>query len=311
MVEAVPESVDLPDRVYGHRRCTEPVLLDLLASAAVRRLAGIDQSGAGSLAFPAARQVSRLEHSVGVMLLLAELGASVEEQAAGLLHDIAHTAFSHVVDYALDRRGEDYHEEHAASFIARTDLPRILLRHGMVVDRVADLERWPLLDRPSPDLCADRIDYTLRDLTAAGLITPTDAQRFVSDLVIAEDHIACGSLAAARWFRDAYRLLIREVFQDPSLQDANATLAGALRRALDEQVVDEALLMTDDATVLERLRRSGDAEITGAVARLAPATADPAARRGHAVPNKIRDVDPSVVVAGRPRRMSELCAPGP
>lgn len=94
------DHVDLVDRVYGRRRCAEPVLLDLLGSPAVRRLARIDQSGVGSVVFAAARRVSRLEHSVGVMLLLERFGAGVEEQAAGVLHDAAHTAFSHVVDYA-------------------------------------------------------------------------------------------------------------------------------------------------------------------------------------------------------------------
>ncbi len=28
---------------------------------------------------------------------------------------------------------------------------------------VLDLSRWPLLEQPAPDLCADRIDYTLQD----------------------------------------------------------------------------------------------------------------------------------------------------
>jgi HD superfamily phosphohydrolase len=32
------------------------------------------------------------------MLLVRRLGASLEEQIAALLHDVSHTAFSHVID---------------------------------------------------------------------------------------------------------------------------------------------------------------------------------------------------------------------
>lgn len=52
------------DPVYGEVRFTEPLLAELYASEAVQCLR-----------------------------------ADVVEQAAGLLHDVAHTAFSHVVDF--------------------------------------------------------------------------------------------------------------------------------------------------------------------------------------------------------------------
>jgi len=49
---------------------------------------------------------TRFDHSVGVMLLIRKLGAGsspasalLKEQVAALLHDVSHTAFSHVIDY--------------------------------------------------------------------------------------------------------------------------------------------------------------------------------------------------------------------
>lgn len=51
---------------------------------------------------------SRFEHSIGVMVLLGKLGASQEEQIAGLLHDVSHKAFSHVYDWVVvDYSGSD------------------------------------------------------------------------------------------------------------------------------------------------------------------------------------------------------------
>lgn len=94
--------------IYGVYKI-EQVLEDLINSKPVQRLRGGHQGGASYLVNPK-WNVTRYEHSVGVMLLIRKLGGSLEEQIAGLLHDVSHTAFSHVVDFALDQKAENYHE---------------------------------------------------------------------------------------------------------------------------------------------------------------------------------------------------------
>lgn len=83
----------LKDMLYGSVE-VEPVLRDLVNSRLLQRLKGIHQAGAAYLVWPK-WNVTRFEHSIGVMLLIRRLGGSLEEQAAGLLHDVSHTAFSH------------------------------------------------------------------------------------------------------------------------------------------------------------------------------------------------------------------------
>ncbi|HUB93002.1 MAG TPA: HD domain-containing protein [Verrucomicrobiae bacterium] len=87
----------IDDRVYGSAEVNSNVLLDLINSQPVQRLKGIAQFGIPD-EFYHKQNYSRYEHSVGVMILLQRLGASEEEQIAGLLHDVSHTAFSHVID---------------------------------------------------------------------------------------------------------------------------------------------------------------------------------------------------------------------
>src|SRR5712691_11186943 len=99
------------DQVLGTHRISESVLIDLLQSSAITRLQGIHQSG-GTYLVRAGRGTSRYDHVVGVMILIRQLGGSLEEQVAGLIHDVSHTAFSHVVDQVFQRRAEDYHEQH-------------------------------------------------------------------------------------------------------------------------------------------------------------------------------------------------------
>ncbi|UOQ69688.1 HD domain-containing protein (plasmid) [Hymenobacter volaticus] len=82
----------------------------LLRTPPMQRLRGIHQGGAIVLANPAINH-TRFDHSVGVMVLIRRLDGSLWKQLAGLLHDVSHMAFSHLIDYVLDYAEEDYHEQ--------------------------------------------------------------------------------------------------------------------------------------------------------------------------------------------------------
>ncbi|MDG2658737.1 hypothetical protein P7M12_23850, partial [Vibrio parahaemolyticus] len=60
----------------------DPVVEELIVSKSVQRLKGIHQTGASYLVNKE-WNVTRFDHSVGVMLLVKKLGGSVEEQIAG------------------------------------------------------------------------------------------------------------------------------------------------------------------------------------------------------------------------------------
>lgn len=106
---------------------------------------------------------TRFDHSVGVMLLVRRSGGSWREQLAGLLHDVSHTAFSHLIDYVLGKVGEDYHEQRHADVLAQPAIQQALARHQFHYQDFLDLDQYLLLDQPLPNLAADRIDYTPRD----------------------------------------------------------------------------------------------------------------------------------------------------
>src|SRR5688500_7796340 len=98
------------DPVYGSCESTEPVLLEVMESAAMQRLRGVLQHGISGL-IGITNPTTRFEHSVGAMLLVRRLGAAVPEQMAALLHDVSHTAFSHVIDYVYGSHdSQSYHD---------------------------------------------------------------------------------------------------------------------------------------------------------------------------------------------------------
>lgn len=296
------------DAVYGTHHIHEPLLIEALHSPALQRLQGIHQGGAAFLVRER-RDTSRYEHSVGVMLLIRMLVGSVQEQLAGLLHDVSHTAFSHVVDYALGNGAEDFHEQHFESIMQRFAIPALLQRYGLSMTDILPLEQWPLLEQEMPDLCADRIDYALRDLLHIGYIDEPSTQHFLSQLQAHNGKIVCRSLDAALWFTEQYARLILELFLHPVELFASQQLAGALRIALASRIVQEEDLFLQDDALLARLQTAHDPAIAHHLAYLHPGLQVVEDTTGSAkkATIKVRLVDPLVLQAdGQVVRCSEL-----
>src|SRR6266568_5184974 len=121
------------DALWGEIRFDHPVLEELVDSSPVQRLRGIDMAGASRYLFPERRSGTRFEHSLGVLHILSVLGANLEEQVAGLLHDVPHTAFSHTVDIVFPSAEYDYHERFQQQVVMRSEIPAILARHGVAL----------------------------------------------------------------------------------------------------------------------------------------------------------------------------------
>ncbi|MFB6294564.1 MAG: HD domain-containing protein, partial [Candidatus Nanohaloarchaea archaeon] len=149
--------MDVDDPVYGTVNVDDPVLLELMGTGPVQRLQHVNQAGPAALVDE--KPVTRYDHSVGVMLLLRVFDAPLREQVAGLLHDVPHTAFSHVADFVFPNEEHEYHERFMETVIRDSEIPEILEEYGFALDDILDESEFPLLERELPDLCADRIDY--------------------------------------------------------------------------------------------------------------------------------------------------------
>ena len=88
------------------------------------------------------------------------------EQIAGLIHDVSHSAFSHTIDYIRkDAEGEKTHDGQDKihdGFVRASGLKTILERHGFNPDDILDDRNFPLKENELPDICADRLDYAVR-----------------------------------------------------------------------------------------------------------------------------------------------------
>jgi HD superfamily phosphohydrolase len=243
--------IQVNDILYGN--VTLPaVFQDLMNTSIVKRLAGIHQSGALFLVNPDLSH-SRLEHSIGVMLLIRKMGGTELEQVAGLLHDLSHTAFSHVADYVFENRQEDYHENIFADILLQSELPDILEKHGYTAQQIMAND-FSILEQELPHLCADRVDYTLRDSVHARLISRLEAKNFLEHLSLSDGKMVVKDEDQALWINDLFKRLNTEVFNLPLYLYANQEMASIIRKLLKTGFLTEADLFKDDTFLLNKIR---------------------------------------------------------
>jgi hypothetical protein len=293
------------DRVYGDVSIDDPAILALIECPTFQRLQGIRQAGPSAFAFPF-KTVTRFEHSLGVHLLLGRLGADRKEQVAGLLHDVSHTAFSHAVDFVFASDEQDHHEALKPEFLERPDLALAIAALGYAPSDFFDDARHPLLERPLPWLCADRLDYFLRDGMACGVIDEATARRVLDHVVVVDRTIAFDDPAVARVARERFAEMNRDWWASATEAYIYNEFADALREGFRLGVLTRSDLFQDDLHVLERLRTAGSPLIDLKLDHITRFDPDRLSGFVPRVIPKKRWLDPPVATERGLRRLSEL-----
>lgn len=290
------------DPVYGGKEVEEEVLKELVKSEPVQRLKQVHQAGPQPF-FIDKEPLKRFPHSLGVMFLLREFDAPLEEQIAGLLHDIPHTAFSHVADFVFENEDHEYHDNFLEDIVMDSEIPRILDRHGLDIDYILEEDNFPLLERDAPDLCADRIDYFLRDVL---MMSGEDIKHFREALTVRNGKFVIQDIETAEEYALRYIQADEDWWANPREAALMEVFARALRRALETGVLEEEDFFATDQEVMDRLKEAGDPVIQQKLAMLEDF--DVVRDRENydlEVATKARYVDPQVIDAGM-KRVSEL-----
>ena len=297
------DQVIVEDEIHGRHAITEPVLVELLGSPVMARLAGVHQHGISGL-LGLTPKVTRLEHCVGAFLLVRVVGGAVDEQVAALLHDVSHTAMSHVVDFALSEPGQSFHEVHKERFIQTTELPAILTRHGFTDLKPLQEELYPLVEMPAPHLCADRLDYSLRDIVGLGHVRLDEARSIIASLKALPDPTSPHRLLVlqdqelALLLARGYMACDRDVWGNPAhgdLYTRTAELMSSLIRG--GGVREEELWSLSDEAFWARMRQETNDEGRRAMNRLESEGLPD--EKGLPLPlnAKVRTIDPDVCVS--------------
>lgn len=288
------------DAVYGPVDIDEPLIEALMHAPAVERLHSVLQHGVTGL-IGITSPITRFDHSVGTMLLVRRMGGSLKEQVAALLHDVSHTAFSHVIDYVFDGHdSQSYHDEMKEQYLRQTELPVLLATYGFNWRDFIDEARYPLLEQPAPRLCADRLDYFLRDCLDLGLAKPTEVQDALQHLVVRNGRIMTDDVETASWL--AYTYLAADKASWANLREVGLyeLTARAIRRALHIGLIEMSDFWRTDEELWNVLQESDDATIQRELALVNTKTvfAIDEQQPSFLVSTKLRSIDPEIVSPG-------------
>lgn len=104
---------------------------------------------------------SRLDHSIGVALIIWNFTKDKKQTLAGLFHDVSTPVFSHVSDFRKgDALTQTLTEEDNAGILKNDpELACLLQEDGLKIEEISDYHIYPVADNEIPRLSADRLEY--------------------------------------------------------------------------------------------------------------------------------------------------------
>lgn len=296
------------DPAYVEIEISEPVLLEVMMTQPVQRLKGLNQYGSWQFILPKMR-ATRFDHSLGVCFLLRRLGAGLEEQMGGLLHDISHTAFSHVVDYIYHQEDtQEHHESMFQQIFMNSKIPKIAQTNGIKPDIFMEMGNFFLLEKPIPDLCADRLDYFFRDSVLLGVCKPDDVKAFMDHLAVREGEIVLDDAIVARRMALCFMECSKKFWSSPTQAASYQILADAIKSGLEAGIISEKDFLLTDKELYGKLRYSKNMSVTSKLALLTPrffAVNSPKDFDFY-VKTKARYIDPKIIQGESVKRLSEM-----
>lgn len=295
----------IKDIVYGKVEVKEPVLIKLIKSRPVQRLKKISQYGIPDKYYHY-KNFSRFEHSVGTMLLLRKLDATLEEQSAGLLHDVSTLAFSHIADWVFgegSKGSEGYHDTLHSKFISQTKISEILKSYGFSSERVSNTNNFALLERNIPDLCADRVDYALREFSywlspKVAKITSQEICNFNGEMVFNDEKLA---------FIFASHFLKLQTLHWGGKESAKRynIFTSALKTALNKKIIKEQDFYQSEDYIVKKLENSKEKEVLNSLKKLKKERFSKAGGKDWVI-KKFRYVDPKIITKNKLIRLSRV-----
>jgi hypothetical protein len=297
------------DLVWGKTEVVDEDILAILKHPAMERIKKIWISSYGYL-FNLQRSSTRFEHSLGVYLLLRRFKASKREQLAGLIHDVSHTALSHLSTYAIQGKytGEEFHELMQKKFILDSGLGDLLESLGYGSDELLHASSFALLENDLPDICADRLDYALRDGLHLQILSRQQADQIIHGLTVKDGEFMFSDENSAFLYSINFYLLNLMFYGSPAEAHFNNDFGALVNYSIKGGVLKEVDWFSDDIYLLGKLKKSKNVRIQKWLGNYNQKLVvyEDSENPDKVFPKKIRIVDPKILTNARIRRLSEI-----
>lgn len=140
---------------------------------------------------------SRYDHSIGVALIIWHFTHNKTQTIAGLLHDIATPVFAHTIDFLNgDYETQESTEDNTEQIIRSSDeIKELLKKYHIEISKVIDYHMYPIADNDSPQLSADRLEYSLGNMFNYGFCSIKIIKEFYDDIVVYQNENRISELA--------------------------------------------------------------------------------------------------------------------
>lgn len=297
------------DIIWGQQEITDLDALKVIKHNALQRLKKIWISTYGYL-FELKRNATRYDHSVGVYLILKHFKASKEEQLAGLIHDVSHTALSHVSTYAFQGKytGVEFHELQQKRFMETSGLSQLINKLGFDANQLLHEKKFTLLENDLPDICADRLDYALRDGLHLQILSRQQVEQVIKGLKVHDHEFVFSNIEAAFTYSFNFYLLNLMFYGSPTEAHFNNDFGSLVKYAVKHNVLEEDDWFTDDINLTNKLKASKNKTIQKWLAKYNNRLVVYEDRTNPDIvfPKKIRVVNPKVLVGKELKRLTEV-----
>lgn len=246
--------------ILGNEEFSSPFLKELYTSAIFQRLKNIDQSGPSHY-FNKIGAFSRFDHSIGVFSLLKKHNCSLAEQAAGLMHDVSHTAFSHLGDYIFLSNIHEavtnatYQDDIHLKYLKEHHIDKIAARYNLELkDLDPDNKSYLALEQPLPNLCADRIEYVLHTAIVTKKLQKEEVHEILDNLQFDGTNWFFTSPNLAKKFAELSLLYTKELWGAAWNIQMNIHFAEVIKRCFTLKVLCPADLSGTDRELLQKIQ---------------------------------------------------------
>jgi hypothetical protein len=296
------------DNVYGEQITDDEIIKKLIKTKEMQRLKDIHQHGTWHFIDPKF-DTSRFEHSLGVYFLLRKFNASFEEQIAGLIHDISHFAFSHVIDYVFGKiSSQEVAEKFNNKIIKKSLIPSILKDNNIDIDFILDKHNFKMLERDLPGICADRLDYLFRDSIIFGSANHSSVNSMLNSLLVRDDEFIISDEESAKKIAKLYLETSKKMWVNPLQSASYQILANAIKIALEKSIIKEKDFYLTDEFLLKKLKKSKDNKIIEMIKILENLNVKESNENDYDfhTTGKARYIDPKFLDGSKIKRVSEV-----